>query len=284
MDNHLFLDDRLVPPDKAKVTPLNTALFFGESLLETIPVYSGKPLFFREHLERLEKGCRFLGWPALPREKFGKVLRLYAARTKGPFAIRFCLAQEPEPPLNPRRFSAKAPRLMAAIRPLRHNPDDFWPSLGRIGVGRWRVPGPEAVPGQFKWVFYMMIRQDFRRHPEWDEMLRLDAEGFVADGGSAAPLWFKDGTLYAPPLKAGGLESVTRGKILSLCRSLGIRTAEKRWKPSDALKGGELFFVGSGVGLLGASHLQGRPLKRWNPLVLRLWQHYRNWAAEKAAF
>lgn len=284
MTDLLFVDGRLVPLQQARLSPLNTALLYGESLFEAVPVYHGRPLFFRDHFERLEKGCRFLGWPVPARKLFEKAIRLYAARTPGHFIIRFSLAQELDPPAGPRQFSKKLPRLFAMIRPLRHRPEDFNPPSGRAGIGTSSVPGPSAVPGEFKWIFYMMVRRDFRLHPEWDEMLRLNEKGFVVDGGSASPLWAAEGTVYAPPLRHGGLESVTRGKIFGLCRSLRIPVVEKAWRPSDVLKRGELFFAGSGVGILTISHLMGKPLGRSTPLTLRLWQHYRDFALQKASF
>ncbi len=166
MTSLLFLDSQLVSSSKARFSPLNTALFFGESLLETIPVYQGKPLFFKEHLDRLEKGCRFLGWSLVPRERFKKAIKLYAAHPETPrnFAIRFSLAQEIDPPANPRRFSNKSPRLLATTRPLRSALENFEPLKGKVGISSWVVPGSNSAPGQFKWIFYMMIRDDFRRH------------------------------------------------------------------------------------------------------------------------
>ncbi len=278
------MDGQLIPLSGAKLSPLNTALLFGESLFETLPVYHGTPLFLQEHLARLEKGCRFLGWRLPARQVFEKAIRLYAGQTRGHFAIRFSLVQELDPPASPRGFSKKRPRLFAAVRPLRHRPEFFTPPVGRAGVSPWVVPGPGSVPGEFKWIFYMMVRHDFRKHPEWDEMLRLNEKGYVVDGGSSAPLWAADGVVYAPPLRQGGLESVTRVKILELCRRLGIRVLERPWRPSNVLERGELFFAGSGVGILSVSHLIGKPIKRSGTLALRLWQHYRQWTIQNTKF
>ena len=277
--NLVFIDDHLTPASKTGLSPLNSALFFGESLLEAIPVYHGRPLFIHEHWERLKKGCGFLGWQVLPLRTLQNAIRLFANQEPGHFLARFSLVQEVEPPASPRVYSRKTPRLLGLIRPLRHRPEDFHPPRGRVGVGSWTVTGPSSAPGQFKWIFYMMIRREFRLHPQWDEMFRLDEKGFVADGGSASPFWFAGGRLHAPSLEKGGLESVTRGKILQLCRSLGVKTTGKAWKPSEALGRGELFFAGSGVGIMGVSHLGGKPLNRPAPLTSRLWQHYRSWAS-----
>ena len=281
----LFFDgNRLVPFSQVRLSPLNTALLYGESLFEAVPVYHGKPLFLKDHLERLEKGCKFLGWPMPSRSFFEKAIRLYAAQIPGHFIIRFNLVQELDPPAGPRQFSRKPPRLLAMTRSLRHQPEDFYPPSGRAGIGTSVVPSPSSVPGQFKWIFYMMVRRDFRLRPEWDEMLRLNDKGFVVDGGSASPLWAFEGKVIAPPLREGGLESVTRKKVLELCKDLRIPAVEKSWKPSDVLKKGELFFVGSGIGILTVTHLMGKSLKPSTPLALRLWQHYRNLALQSPHF
>lgn len=285
MNQPVFLDSKLVPSSHARLSAFNTAFLHGECLLEAIPVYNGRPLFLDDHLERLRKGCLFLGWPYPGRARFQRAIGLFAAHPQSPahFIVRFGLVQELDPPVFPRQFSRKPPRLLAMIRPLRHRPEDLIPPSGRAGIGTSRVPGPSAVPGQFKWIFYMMVRRDFRLHPEWDEMLRLNEKGFVVDGGSSSPLWAVDGKVYSPPLREGGLESVTRRKILKICRSLRVPVVEKGWKPPDVLKKGELFFVGSGVGILTISHLMGKPLRRSTPLALRLWQHYRGMALGNAS-
>jgi branched-chain amino acid aminotransferase len=138
------------------------------------------------------------------------------------------------------------------------------------------------VPNRFKNAAYLTIRAAFREHPEWDEILRLSDKGEVVDGGSSTPFWFDGKKVLVPPLKLGGLESVTRKKIIQLCRNIGVEIVEKAWKPSDVFQNGELFFGGSGVGVMRASHLQNRKINSSSSLSVRIWQHYRKWAIEMA--
>ncbi|HVZ79663.1 MAG TPA: aminotransferase class IV [bacterium] len=277
MKERIFMNGRWVPLAQAHLSPLNSAVLYGESLLEAIPVYGGKALFLKEHMGRLDRGCRFLGWSRLALPKVDQAIRTYRSKGKD-YMLRVGLVQELEPPAAPRDFSKKPPLFFAMARPLRHSLTDPRPLRGRIGVGRWRVPGPEVYPGQFKWIFYMMIREDFRHHPTWTEMLRLDRDGYVVDGGSSSPLWAKNGVLHPPLQTTGGLESVTRTKILRFARSLGIPVRPRRWRPQDVLKGGELFLVGSGIGVLQATHLSGKVLRGSRSISSRLWEHYRSHA------
>src|ERR1035441_4717091 len=120
MNDLVYLDSKLVPLKKAGLSPLNSAFLFGESLLEAVPVYGGKPLFLQDHLDRLARGCEFLGWPKPSREVYGKAISLFS-RIKGcpeNFIIRFGLAQEMGLPGNPRAYSDKLPRVLGLIRPL----------------------------------------------------------------------------------------------------------------------------------------------------------------------
>ncbi len=261
--------------EKAKISPLNGASLFGESLFESVPVYGGQALFLEDHLERLKKGCEFLGWPMPRPQEFKKAAALFYAIHPQDFMIRFNLAQEFKMPVSPRSVSRLAPKLWAFIRPLGHDPSSAWPPLGAVGVSPWTVPETTSVPNEFKWAFYMMSRRVYRQHPAWKEMVRVNSKGFAVDGAGSAVLWFDGKKVLAPPQSWVGLQSVTQKKVTALCRLLGVPVVEKPWRPAQVLKRGELIFAGSGVGVMGATHLQGVRLKSPPRLVLRLWQYYR---------
>jgi branched-subunit amino acid aminotransferase/4-amino-4-deoxychorismate lyase len=274
----IFMDGRWKPLAQAKVSPLNSAALYGECLLEAIPVYGGRPLFWKAHLTRLAKGCRFLGWKTLSGHRIRKAINLYTGLPGTPVDLifRVGLFQEVDFPANPRSFSTRPPQWFALARPLRHSLVQPTPPEGKVGIAKWRVAAFDVFPGGFKWIFYMMIRKEFRENPTWDEMLRLDTQGYVADGGSSSPLWALGPELLVPPLERGGLESVTRHQVLKLARKLGLRVIAKRWKPRDVLKRGELLFVGSGVGIFRATHLQGKKLPGLGVVTQKLWDAYRS--------
>src|ERR1051325_6654739 len=117
----IYWKGRLLPPEKVSLSPLNTGLFYGESLFETLPIYGGRALFFTEHFRRLKKGCDFLRWPYLPKEDFEKAIRLFVSErgTGSDFLIRFNLIQKLDD-LSPKTgFLNRRPELFAVIRSLR---------------------------------------------------------------------------------------------------------------------------------------------------------------------
>jgi branched-subunit amino acid aminotransferase/4-amino-4-deoxychorismate lyase len=280
----VYWKGKLRKPKEVTISPVNTGLFYGESLFESIPVYRGVPLYLREHLGRLKKGCRFLGWPFVPESEFRKAISLFTRHLgiRSNFLIRFNLVQELKESTNPRQFSSATPSLFAVTRSLRHDPQSAEPFHGRIGISPWLASDQFHFPNHFKTAVYLTTREVFRKHAHWDDVLRLNDRGYVVDGGSSAPLWYDGKKICAPPLMLGGLESVTRGKILTMARKIWIRVVEKTWKPSDVLKRGELFLVGSGVGVMAVSHLQGEKLKACGVLSKKLWQCYRDQALKQA--
>ncbi|HET9870224.1 MAG TPA: aminotransferase class IV [bacterium] len=280
MSAPLFLDGRLVPEARAAVSPLSSAALFGESLFESLPVYGGKPLFLDDHLGRLRKGCAFLGWPMPPAARFRRAIGLFHRVHSGDFIIRFNLAREYRMPVHPRTRGEGPPRLWAFIRPLTHGPGDFWPLLGPVGVSPWRVPDRQSAPNQFKWAFYMMTRRAYHAHPGWKEMVRVNAQGYAVDGAGSGVMWFDGKKVRVPPRAWVGLESVTQNRVRALCGRLGVRVVERPWRPRETLRRGELIFTGSGVGVMGATHLNGARLPGPPRLALRLWQYYRDWARD----
>lgn len=277
--NHIYHQGRLKPSGKALISPLDSGLLFGESLFETFPVYEEKPLFFKDHVERLGRGCRLLQWPFPPASEFKKGIALFTKKypKTHSFMVRFNLTQELMPPAGPRTFSFRRPVLFATARPLRHDITQPLPLVGKVGIGSWKAPDAGMFPTRFKTASYLTTRLTFRAHPEWDEILRLNDRGEVVDGGGSTPFWYDGKTLWVPPLSLGGLESVTRKKVIGLCKRLGLKVVEKPWKPVQVSSKGELFLAGSGVALLSVSHLQGRKLKSVGQLTVQLWRHYQRW-------
>jgi branched-subunit amino acid aminotransferase/4-amino-4-deoxychorismate lyase len=271
----VYWKGKIQSADKVRISPVNTGLFYGESLFEAIPVYHGVPFELKEHLARLKKGCDFLNWPMPKAADFQKAVRLFHAELKGDFIIRFNLTQETKDKPGPRRFESHAPTLYATSRVLLHDIHGSEPPHGVVGLGAWQAAGAEVFPNYFKSAVYMTTRKMFREHPEWADILRLDEKGYVVDGGSSTPLWFDGRKVCAAPLGLGGLASVTRLKVLYLCNEMGIPVVEKRWKPEDALKKGEVLMVGSGVGVLGVTHIQGKKLKSKGIVTQLLWDAYR---------
>jgi D-alanine transaminase len=55
-----YLNGEFVPVQEARISPFDRGFIFGDGVYEVIPVYGGKPLRMREHLQRLQRSMDFI--------------------------------------------------------------------------------------------------------------------------------------------------------------------------------------------------------------------------------
>jgi branched-chain amino acid aminotransferase len=115
-----------------------------------------------------------------------------------------------------------------------------------VGISKWRKLDPQTVPIEAKaaanYLNGMVARAEVRRRG-FDDVVMLDTEGFLAEGGTEAYFFVKEGKLYSPALGTI-LASITRRSILELASYLGIETVEGRFRP-DLVNSADEMFVSS---------------------------------------
>jgi len=87
-----------------------------------------------------------------------------------------------------------------------------------------------------------------------DEAVLLSADGRVREGGTTSILWWRDGTLHAPPDGPDVLPGVTRGQLLRMAEESGVQVAFESPTPHD-LDGLEVWAVNALHGI--------RPVTAW---------------------
>lgn len=217
---------------------LPESFWHGFFVFTTLRLEGGEPLWLPEHLERLRRhaqalGIAFPGFRALEREvehyrqtRADLLLRL-AVAPEGYAASARPFAPPPEP--------AYVRGVSVQVTALRVHPD-----LGRYKTGNY-------LP-------YRLARRAAERAGHFEGLL-LDLEGHVVDGSRTSPLLYRAGELQVLP---GGVEGVTRQKVLECAVQMGLRVTEARLKPValpvaqtrfDELQG-QLLLAGTGVGLV----------------------------------
>jgi branched-subunit amino acid aminotransferase/4-amino-4-deoxychorismate lyase len=107
------------------------------------------------------------------------------------------------------------------------------------------------------------------------EAILLNADGRMAEGTTSNVFWFRNRTLYTPPLPDGALPGVTRAVVRQLCVKMKIKHREKRALPSELRKADGAFLTMTSWGVVEIESLDGRTLRR-SPLTQRIWSAYRN--------
>ncbi len=79
----------------------------------------------------------------------------------------------------------------------------------------------------------------------YDDAILLDRHGHVAEGTVTNLFIVRDNMLLTPDLSTDILEGITRGTIISLANSLGIKTLERSIDRSELYTADEVFMSGS---------------------------------------
>lgn len=130
-------------------------------------------------------------------------------------------------------------------------------------LSRWRKLDPQTVPIEAKaaanYLNGMMARAEAKRRG-FENVIMLDTQGFIAEGGTESVFLVKDGIIMTPALGTV-LPSITRKSILEVAGSEGIRTHEGRLGPELLFEADEVFFSGTPLKVLPVRKLEGRVME-----------------------
>jgi aminodeoxychorismate lyase len=257
----VFLNGRFVPEARAVVSVFDRSFLYGDGLFETVRVLDGKLFRWPQHLDRLERGARYLKI-SLPfsRHALSRFAQQLIRRNKSSNALlRLTLSRG----VGKRGYSptlANSPVLAMSVHPA--------PELGDGQICQWdlitashRLPAGETL-AMFK--SCNKLPQVLAR-AEADaagahEALLLNTDGFVVEGSGSNLFWIHQGAVCTPPLGVGILEGVTRALVLEICDSLRIRRREMNLNPKALKSTQGVFLTLSSFGVVEVKSLDGRAL------------------------
>jgi branched-chain amino acid aminotransferase len=130
-------------------------------------------------------------------------------------------------------------------------------------LSKWRKLDPETVPVEAKaaanYLNGMMARAEAKKRG-FNNVIMVDTQGFIAEGGTESVFLVKDGVLMTPSLGTI-LQSITRKSILEVAPVIGIPTLEGRLKPDLLFEAEEIFFSGTPTKALPVRQIEERVLQ-----------------------
>ena len=93
-----------------------------------------------------------------------------------------------------------------------------------------------------------------------DEVIMLDAAGFVAEGSGTNLFVVRRGELYTPAVHSGILRGVTRDTVIELAQAAKIPVHQTTLNRFDVYTADEVFFTGSGAEMIHARSVDGRTI------------------------
>lgn len=212
---------RFLPVDSipSKLTP---KLFSGIGMFETMRVEDGVPIFLEEHIDRLKRHCKKVGWntPKVPDMfsttegvKFG-----YAKLVFIPPESIFVLVGD-----FPYREDIEN-GVNISISDARRNDKGFSTGLKPISY------------------FENVL---LRETSGYDECVLLNLDGFVAEGTRSNIFWVRRESIFTPSLGCGILDGITRRHVIKIARETGINVVEGTFNLDKLLEADEIFLTSS---------------------------------------
>lgn len=242
-----------LPTDQ--VAALDRGLSYGDGVFRTLRIRHGQPVWWADHLEKLQTDCLRLQIPvptpevwqedcaSLVLPDFG-VMRMTVTRGLSPRGYAL-----PDTPSVTRLVSVWADDETAIAGPEHID----------ARVCQLRLGHQPALAG----IKHLNRLESVLARSEWSnasmrEGLLLDERDFVVSGVMSNVFIWKDQVLQTPLLDQCGVAGVTRARLMRLARQAGFRVEERRLTLNDVLVADELMFTNSLIGLWRVMELGDR--------------------------
>lgn len=287
LPSYVFLNDRLVSSDDAKVSVFDWGFLYGDTLFETIRVHHEKPLLWSAHVRRLLAGCEAMGYPDPPNANTlryaldqtlaahdydDSVVRITVSRGRGTAGLDMRRATGPtlvitvrsyEPP--PNRWTEEGLRLRTVWVPV------------RASLRRFRMKSGNYLDQ------LLAIRDALDAGD--DEALLVDEKRRILEGGRSNVFLVRGDSVYTPPVRFGILRGVMRDWVIKHARAAGIEVRITPISLRGRLRADEVFMTNSVWGVVPVATVDGASIGSRGefPITRRIREIWSNWKERQIA-
>ncbi|MEJ2724012.1 MAG: branched-chain-amino-acid transaminase [Deltaproteobacteria bacterium] len=265
----VFVNSRFIPWKEAKVHMMSHSFGRGSAIFEVMSLHEtgAGPAVFRldEHIRRLFTTARLLDMeiPLTPHAFQQAVMETVKENgVKEGFIKIICFyPQIAFEILPPQKVLDAAIFVVDPVQDLGGLRFPFERGASAC-ISKWRKLDPETVPVEAKaaanYLNGMLARAEARERG-FDQVIMLDTQGFIAEGGTESVFLIKDGRLMTPGLGTV-LMSISRKTVLEIAPVIGIDTLEGRLPPESLYEADEIFFSGTPMKVLPVRQIEDRAL------------------------
>jgi branched-chain amino acid aminotransferase len=283
------IDGRLHALESALVPVTDRGFLYSDAVFEALRTYRGEPDALAQHLARLARSCETLGitLPVALEQITDEVRGAVAAVAAPERYVRIMVTRGDLPEGLAPGFAAHASfpasgraapaatrgtaRRVILVRPLSPIPASVYAAGVRAQTV---VAPPSAVTAGAKPSAYLtnLLALGAAQRAGVDDALLLGAQGELLEGATSSLFLVRDGQLFTPPLALGILPGITRDRIFSVARRLGLPLRETLLFVHDAYRADELFLTSSVRQVVGLVALDGRDVGAGvpGPITLRV--------------
>lgn len=232
-------------------------LLYGDGLFETIELSNGYPVFFEQHLNRLNAGCKRLKIPFpdpslltdearfITQGSSTAILKIIITRGTGGRGY-----------LQPANIK---PTRIFSIHPFPDYPDRYKQQGIYVRFCRHRLGNNPELAG----IKHLNRLEQVLARSEWQdnniqEGLMLDINNHVIEGTMSNLFLVKNNVLYTPNLNKCGVNGILRQIIIEIAAKQGINIIESTLTKEDIKVADELFVTNSIIGIWPVQTLENK--------------------------
>ena len=279
----IYIDGEFLPKAEAKVSVFDHGLLYGDGVFEGIRSYNGRVFKLDEHLERLYNSAKsiMLQIPISIETMKETVLETLRRNHLTEAYIRLIITRGVgDLGLDPDK--CPHPSIIIIADKIVLYPQKFYEDGLEIVTASVRRNYAEAINPRIKSLNYLnnILAKIEGKQAGAEEVLMLNAEGYVVECSGDNIFWIKNEILVTPPVHMGILEGVTRNSVINLARDTGIHVEERVFTRHDLYIADECFLTGTAAEVIPVVKIDRRAIGDGHPgkITQRLISAFRQYA------
>jgi branched-chain amino acid aminotransferase len=279
----IFLNGKLVDEKDAVVSVFDHGLLYGDGVFEGTRVYDGNIAFLGEHMDRLLDSAKVIMLDVgMTKEELIKatVETCKANNLQNGYLRHVVTRGVGTLGLNP--YQCKKAQVIIIAADIQLYPAELYEKGMRIITAGTIRNMAEAVNPRVKSLNYLnnIMAKIEAINAGVMECLMLNAQGFIAEASGDNVFAIKGNKLMTPPAWCGGLEGITRDKVMKLAREMDMEVQETVMTRYELWTADEVFLTGTAAEVIAVVELDKRPIGtgKPGPATKKLAQAYRKLA------
>lgn len=282
----VYLNGRLVPRSRARVSPFDHGFLYGFGIFETMRSYNGRVFRLEQHLKRLETSAQQLGIPMPGLDLASACYRLLEENSLTEARLRLTLTAGTGEAV-PDTDTCKSSTAVIMVRPLAPLPREKY-QQGFHAVLSSLQRNSRSLLSRIKSTSYaesVFARREARLMGV-DEVVMLNEKGMVAEGSTCNIFIVSKGLLVTPSPDSGALPGITRAVVLELARAAGLKIEEREFTPGELAEADEAFVTSSIIEVMPLTYFDGKPVGQGSPgaITVGLLDAYRGLVRDETGF
>ncbi len=259
----IYLNDKLVNKEDAKISVFDHGLLYGDGIFEGIRLYKGCVFKLDEHLERLECSAKaiMLNLPWSRKELSDAVCETCRANKLTSGYIRLVITRG-SGSLGLSIKNCNDPQLIIIADTIQLYPKEFYENGLKIITVPTRRCNSSAMPPMVKSLNYLnnILAKIEAQHSGYHEAIMLNDQGYVAECTGDNFFIIQKGELITPASSAGALKGITRDTVLKIAGKLDVPWREADITRFDAWIADEVFLTGTAAEIVPIIEIDARTI------------------------